>query len=87
MTWDNLKTEPNQRFHLTAFALEIQHTIRDDPELRLRIGIHTGDVVFEEDEVYGDGVNVDSRLETLAEPGGRGSNNGNHQIGSSAAAT
>jgi adenylate cyclase len=51
-------------------ALEIQRTIRDEPELSLRIGIHIGDVVFEEGEVYGDGVNVASRLEPLAEPGG-----------------
>ncbi|HUU27946.1 MAG TPA: tetratricopeptide repeat protein [archaeon] len=51
-------------------ALEIQRTIRSEPELSLRIGIHIGDVVFEEGEVYGDGVNVASRLEQLAEPGG-----------------
>jgi len=51
-------------------ALEIQRTLRDEPELSLRIGIHIGDVVFEEGEIYGDGVNVASRLEPLAEPGG-----------------
>jgi adenylate cyclase len=51
-------------------ALEIQRTLRDEPELSLRIGIHIGDVVFADGEVYGDGVNVASRLEPLAEPGG-----------------
>jgi adenylate cyclase len=51
-------------------ALEIQRKIRSEPELSLRIGIHIGDVVFAEGEIYGDGVNVASRLETLADPGG-----------------
>ena len=34
--------------------------------LRLRIGIHLGEVVFEDDDVFGDGVNIASRLQTLA---------------------
>jgi adenylate cyclase len=51
-------------------ALEIQRSFRDDPEINLRVGIHIGDVVFDGDEIYGDGVNVASRLQALAEPGG-----------------
>ncbi len=51
-------------------ALAIQHVLRDDPDLILRIGIHVGDVVFEGGDVFGDGVNVASRIEPLAEPGG-----------------
>ena len=50
-------------------ALVIQRTLKDDPELSLRIGIHIGDVVFERGDVFGDGVNVASRIEPLAEPG------------------
>jgi len=49
---------------------EIQYVLKVDKELSLRIGIHIGDVVIDGDEVYGDGVNVASRLEPMAEPGG-----------------
>jgi TolB-like protein/class 3 adenylate cyclase len=53
-----------------ACALAAQASLRQDPELRLRIGIHLGDVIFEGRRVYGDGVNVASRIRPLAEPGG-----------------
>ncbi len=51
-------------------AMEIQESTKDDPDLNLRIGIHLGDIVFKEGDVYGDGVNVASRIEALAEAGG-----------------
>ena len=51
-------------------ALEIQKVLEMEPEINLRIGIHVGDVVIDGDEVYGDGVNVASRIEPLAETGG-----------------
>jgi adenylate cyclase len=38
--------------------------------IQFRIGINLGDVILEEDDIFGDGVNVAARLETLAEPGG-----------------
>lgn len=51
-------------------AVAIQHELADTDELKLRIGIHLGDVTVEGDRVSGDGVNVASRIYPLAEPGG-----------------
>ena len=51
-------------------ARELQATLVEDPELRLRIGIHVGDVVFTDKTVLGDGVNIASRIHELAPPGG-----------------
>ncbi|WP_390911066.1 adenylate/guanylate cyclase domain-containing protein [Pseudosulfitobacter sp. SM2401] len=55
-------------------ALQIQDLLtadvaRSDPNILLRLGVHLGDVVEDEDDIYGDGVNIASRLEQLAEPG------------------
>ncbi len=45
-------------------------TVAKDHQIRLRIGIHLGDVERRGKDVFGDGVNIASRLEPLAEPGG-----------------
>jgi adenylate cyclase len=58
-------------------AVELQRAMVDreagTPEgrrIRFRIGINLGDVIAEDDDIFGDGVNVAARLEALAEPGG-----------------
>ncbi len=38
--------------------------------MAFRIGLNLGDVIAEDDTIHGDGVNIASRLEKLAEPGG-----------------
>ena len=52
-------------------ALNIQQALaEDDGPIKLRIGINIGDVIIDGDDIYGDGVNVAARLESLAETGG-----------------
>ncbi len=51
-------------------AIEIQRKARKELGAQLRIGIHLGDVTFENNDVFGDGVNIASRLQSIADPGG-----------------
>ena len=51
-------------------ALEIQNGLAEHPKTRLRIGIHMGDIVRDEADLYGAGVNIACRLQTEAPPGG-----------------
>ncbi|WP_377192894.1 tetratricopeptide repeat protein [Ruegeria meonggei] len=50
-------------------AIVVQNKLANDPQFRLRMGMHSGDVSFADEDVYGDGVNVAARLQNLAEPG------------------
>jgi pentatricopeptide repeat protein len=50
-------------------AIAIQQACADVPDLALRIGIHSGDVVFEANDVFGDSVNIAARLQTVASVG------------------
>ena len=58
-------------------AAEIQKILKDynaspdrDFKIQIRVGLHMGDVVYRENDVFGDGVNIASRIEPLAKPGG-----------------
>jgi adenylate cyclase len=44
--------------------------VPQDHRIEFRVGINLGDVIVEDDDIHGDGVNVAARLEALAEPGG-----------------
>jgi adenylate cyclase len=50
-------------------AIRIQEGLKGHDTICLRIGIHIGEVVAEDEDLFGDGVNVAARLEALAEPG------------------
>src|SRR4030095_14965510 len=50
-------------------GVEIQRALQQEPKVDLRIGIHTGDISVENETIYGDGVNLASRIESLAVPG------------------
>lgn len=58
-------------------AIEMQHAIAEanadtdkDRRILFRIGVNVGDVIIDDDDIYGDGVNIAARLEGLAEVGG-----------------
>ncbi len=53
----------------TKCAIEIQRLLQGEDPVPIRIGIHMGDIVFSKTEVYGDGVNFASRIESLGVPG------------------
>src|SRR5215210_4304371 len=58
-------------------AAEVQERLAEensrlpqDQQLRFRIGVHVGEVMVQHGDLFGDGVNIASRLQTLSEPGG-----------------
>ena len=51
-------------------AIKIREACNTSKDFKLRIGIHLGEVVFENDDVFGDGVNIASRIQATATPGG-----------------
>ena len=51
-------------------AVDIQRELKQAPTVSLRIGIHTGDISYGDEDIFGDGVNIASRIETLCVPGG-----------------
>ena len=48
-------------------ALDLQKELKEDPKVPLRIGLHIGEIFFENDKALGDGVNVASRVQSLGQ--------------------
>ena len=76
-TGDGLLAEFASVVDAVRYAAEVQRAMIDreagipeDRRIRFRIGINLGDIIVEEDDIFGDGVNVAARLEALAEPDG-----------------
>jgi TolB-like protein/class 3 adenylate cyclase/Flp pilus assembly protein TadD len=73
---DGLLIEFGNALDAVMFADDLQRHIRErnardpPPELRVRVGIHLGDVQESGSDIFGDAVNVASRVQSLAEPGG-----------------
>jgi len=74
---DSFLVQFDSALNATTCAVEIQKFLHDydmpdltDWKLQLRIGIHLGDVIFKEGDIFGDAVNIASRIEPLAQPGG-----------------
>lgn len=61
----------NSSVNAVESAINIQKQIdTSDCKLKLRMGVHLGDIIHRNDDVYGNGVNIAARVEPLAEPGG-----------------
>jgi adenylate cyclase len=76
-TGDGLLAEFASVVDAVRGAVEVQRgmidsepMVTDERRIRFRVGINLGDVIVEEHDIFGDGVNVAARLEALAEPGG-----------------
>jgi TolB-like protein/class 3 adenylate cyclase/tetratricopeptide (TPR) repeat protein len=76
-TGDGVLVEFASAVDAVRCAAEVQHRMadqnRDVPQpLRIdfRIGIHVGDIIIDDNDIFGDGVNIAARLEGIAEPGG-----------------
>jgi adenylate cyclase len=76
-TGDGMLVEFASAVDAVRCAIEVQHGMAGQSadglphtRIELRIGIHVGDIIFDDNDIFGDGVNIAARLEGIAEPGG-----------------
>jgi adenylate cyclase len=76
-TGDGILVEFVSAVDATRCAIEVQHGmaqrnigVTDEQRIEIRIGVHVGDIIIEEGDIFGDGVNIAARLESVAQPGG-----------------
>jgi TolB-like protein len=76
-TGDGMLVEFASAVDATRCAAEVQRSVAaqnagTSPDIRIefRIGIHVGDIIIDDSDIFGDGVNIAARLENIAEPGG-----------------
>jgi adenylate cyclase len=77
LTGDGMLVEFPSVVNAVACAADIQRRMRErnvdvpqDRRIEFRIGVHLGDIIFEDNDIFGDGVNIAARLEGIAQPGG-----------------
>jgi TolB-like protein/Tfp pilus assembly protein PilF len=85
-TGDGMLVEFASAVDAARCAVAVQHAMAEqnadvpqDARIEFRIGIHVGDIIFDDNDIYGDGVNIAARLETIAEPGGICISDSSHQ--------
>jgi TolB-like protein/class 3 adenylate cyclase/Tfp pilus assembly protein PilF len=76
-TGDGMLVEFASAVDAVRGAVEVQRgmaarngSVPQDQMIEFRIGIHVGDIIFDDSDIFGDGVNIAARLEGIAEPGG-----------------
>jgi TolB-like protein/class 3 adenylate cyclase len=76
-TGDGMLVEFASAVDAARCAVEVQRAmaahnvdVPEDTRIEFRIGIHVGDIIIDDDDIFGDGVNIAARLEGIAEPGG-----------------
>jgi TolB-like protein/class 3 adenylate cyclase len=76
-TGDGILVEFASAVDAVRCAVELQRGVTrqnngvpQDTRIEFRIGIHVGDIIFDDNDIFGDGVNIAARLEAIADPGG-----------------
>jgi adenylate cyclase len=77
LTGDGMLVEFSSVVNAVACAVKIQRKmiernadVPQDERIEFRIGVNLGDIIFEDNDIFGDGVNVAARIESIAKPGG-----------------